>query len=46
VIPHLFGGGLLVLQYAEDTILFEEHDIEKEMNQNLILSAFEQLSGV
>ena len=46
VIPHLVDGGLSILQYADDTILFMEHDLEKAMNMKLILSAFEQLSGL
>jgi hypothetical protein len=29
VIPHLVDGGLTILQYANDTILFMEHDLEK-----------------
>ena len=44
VVPHLVDGGLFILQYADDTILFMEHDMEKEKNLKLILSAFEQLS--
>jgi hypothetical protein len=43
VIPHLVDGGLSILQYANDTILFMEHDLEKAQNLKLILSAFEQL---
>jgi hypothetical protein len=43
VIPHLVDGGLLILQYADDTILFMEHDFEKAWNLKLILAAFEQL---
>ena len=39
-------GGLSILQYADDTILFMEHDMEKARNLKLILSAFEQLSGL
>ena len=39
-------GGLSILQYANDTILFMDHDIDKAMNLKLILSAFEQLSGL
>jgi hypothetical protein len=27
VIPHLVNGGLYILQYAYDTILFMEYDI-------------------
>jgi hypothetical protein len=30
VIPHLVDGGLSILQYADDTILFMEHDLEKK----------------
>jgi hypothetical protein len=29
VIPHVVDGGLSILQYTDDTILFMEHDIEK-----------------
>ena len=46
VIPHLVDGGLSILQYADDTVLFMEHDLDKAMNMKLILSAFEQLSGL
>jgi hypothetical protein len=42
VIPHLVDGGLSILQYANDTILFMEHDLEKAKNLKLILSAFEK----
>jgi hypothetical protein len=30
VIAHLVGGGLSILQYVDDTILFMEHDLEKQ----------------
>ena len=46
VVPHLVDGGLSILQYADDTILFMEHDLDKATNLKLILSAFEQLSGL
>jgi hypothetical protein len=46
VIPRLVDGGLSILQYADDTILFMEHDLEKAKNLKLILLAFEQLSGL
>jgi hypothetical protein len=32
VIPHLVDGELSILQYADDTILFMEHDLEKARN--------------
>jgi hypothetical protein len=46
VIPHLVDDGLSILQYADDTILFMEHDIDKAKNMKLLLNAFEQLSGL
>jgi hypothetical protein len=46
VIPHFVDGGLSILQYADDTILFMEHDFKKAKHLKLILSAFEQLSGL
>jgi hypothetical protein len=46
VIPHLVDGGPTILQYADDTILIMEHDLEKAKDLKLILSAFEQLSGL
>jgi hypothetical protein len=46
VIPHLVDEGLSILQYANDTILFMEHDLEKAQNLKLIHSAFEQLLGL
>jgi hypothetical protein len=46
LIPHLVDGGLSILQYVDDTILFMEHDLEKAQNLKLILSAFELLSGL
>jgi hypothetical protein len=46
VIPNLVAGGLSIVQYADDTILFMEHDLKKAQNLKLILLAFEQLSGL
>jgi hypothetical protein len=46
LIPHLVEGGILIFQYADDTILFLEHDIEKAVNMKLILQFFEELSGL
>jgi hypothetical protein len=44
VIPHPIDGRLSILQYADNTILFMEHDLEKARNLKLILAAFKQLS--
>ena len=46
LIPRLVDGGVSILQYAEDTIIFMERDLEKALNMNLILCIFEQLSGL
>ena len=34
------------MQYADDTILFMDHDIEKTTNMKMLLCAFEKLSGL
>jgi len=46
VVPRPIDGGLSILQYANDTILFLEHNLEQAHNMKLILCAFEQLSGL
>jgi hypothetical protein len=46
VISHLVDGGLSILQYADDTILCMEHDLEKARNLKFILAVFEQLSSL
>jgi hypothetical protein len=37
VISHLVDDGLSILQYANDTILFMEHNLEKARNMKLLL---------
>jgi ABC-type proline/glycine betaine transport system ATPase subunit len=46
VLPHLVDDGLSILQYADDTIIFIDHDLEEAKNLKLLLCAFEQLSGL
>jgi hypothetical protein len=43
VFSHLVDDGLLVLQYADDTIIFMDNDLEGAKNMKLLLCAFEQL---
>ena len=43
---HLVDDGLSILQYADDTILFMDHNLEQAHNMKTILGAFEQLSGL
>ncbi|WVZ53069.1 hypothetical protein U9M48_004057 [Paspalum notatum var. saurae] len=46
VVPHLVDGGLFVLQYADDTIIFMDNDLEHARNTKLLLCAFEQILGL
>jgi hypothetical protein len=46
LIPHLVDSGVSILQYADDTIIFMEHDLAKARNMKLVLCLFEQLSGL
>jgi hypothetical protein len=46
LVPHLVEGGISILQYADDTILFMENDLEQATNMKLLLCAFERLSGL
>jgi hypothetical protein len=46
LIPHLVDGGVSILQYADDTIIFMEHDLQNALNMKLMLCIFEQLSGL
>ena len=41
IVPHLVDKGLSVLQYANDMLLFMDHDLEKARNMKLLLCAFE-----
>ncbi|WVZ64587.1 hypothetical protein U9M48_014082, partial [Paspalum notatum var. saurae] len=44
VVLQLVDGGLSIIHYVDDTILFTDHDLEKVCNKKLLLCAFEQLS--
>jgi hypothetical protein len=46
LVPHRVDGGISILQYANDTIFFMEHDLAKAINMKLILAYFEQLPGL
>lgn len=41
LIPHLFEGGVVVLQYADYTILCLQHDLTKANNLKLLLYLYE-----
>jgi hypothetical protein len=38
LVPHLVEGCISILQYADDTILFMEHDLVKAVNMKIILA--------
>jgi hypothetical protein len=40
VIPHLVEGGLSILQRADDTIIFLDHDIEQSKKNEAITICF------
>jgi len=46
LIPHLIDDGTSILQYADDTIIFLEHSFEEAKTMKLVLTTFEQLSGL
>ena len=39
-------GGIICLQYAEDTLLFLDNDLTYASNLKTILTCFEQVSGM
>jgi hypothetical protein len=46
VVPHLVDNGLSNLQYADDIILFMDHNVDLAKKMKLLLCVFEQLSGL
>jgi hypothetical protein len=46
IFPHLIPEGLSILQYADDTVVFLDHNLEHAWNIKLLLTVFEQMSGL
>jgi hypothetical protein len=46
LVPEYIDHGLAVLQYADDTILCMEDDIESIQNMKFLLCIFEKMSGL
>ena len=44
LVPDLVEDGILIVQYADDTILFIENDLKGAKNLKLVLCTFEKLS--
>jgi len=46
LLPQTEPGGILSLQYADDTLLFLKNSLEKAVNLKWLLVCFENLSGM
>jgi hypothetical protein len=46
VVPHLIDEELSVLQYADNTIIIMDNDLDRAKNMKLLLCTFEQLLGL
>jgi hypothetical protein len=46
LVDHIIEGGCAILQYADDTILFIQDDMESARNLKLLLYIFESMSGL
>jgi len=46
LLPQVESGGIISLQYADDTLLFLEDDLTKAANLKWMLVCYEQLSGM
>jgi hypothetical protein len=44
--PNFIPGGVVSLQYVDDTLLFLENDLQVALNLKWILNCFEQISGM
>jgi hypothetical protein len=46
LVPHLIEKGVVILQYADDTIILIRDDMEQIIHMKLILYMFEAMSGL
>jgi len=46
LLPQVVEGGVISLQYADDTLLFLENNLEKASTLKWLLVCFEQMSGM
>lgn len=46
LVPHLIDRGIAIFQYADDTILFVQDDVDQVRQLKLILYLFEAISGL
>jgi hypothetical protein len=45
-LPQVIEGGVISLQYIDDTLLFLEDDLEKANNLKWFLLCYEQMTGM
>jgi hypothetical protein len=46
LVDNLIPKGIAILQYADDTIICLQHNVEKARNVKLLLYIYEQMSGL
>jgi hypothetical protein len=46
IVSHLVLEGLSILQYADDTVVFLDHNLQHARNIKLLVTVFEQMSGL
>jgi len=46
LLPQVIAGGVVSLQYADDTLLFLEDDLDKANNLKWLLLCYEQMTGM
>ena len=46
LLPHVIDGGVISLQYADDTLLFLKDDLDMANNMKWILLCYEQMTGM
>jgi hypothetical protein len=46
LLPHIIEGGVISLQYVDDTLLFLEDDLENADNLKWLLLCYEQMTGM
>jgi hypothetical protein len=46
LVDHIVPHGVVILQYADDTIICLKHDLEKARNLKLLLYLYEMMAGL
>jgi hypothetical protein len=45
-VPHLIQDGIVILEYADDTIILFQDDMEIALNVKILLHLYENLAGL